>query len=128
PTDRYEWRVGTWWEVRLGAAPRADRALVEIALPVSGDRAPVMEALTGDRFEGARYADPVGAVAWLKAALGAAETGWLFAVDRWTTRMEALGEDGPPPVPLEQLASIRQPLAGPFPSAGSLQAVRWRIG
>lgn len=128
PSDRYEWRDGTWWEIRLGVVPPADRALTEIAVPVSAERAQVMDELAGDRFEGARYADPVGGVAWLKAALGSAETGWLLAVDRWTVKMEPLADDGPTPVPLEPLASIRQPAGGPSPSVRHLQVVRWRLG
>jgi hypothetical protein len=128
PSDRYEWRDGTWWEIRLGVVPPADRALTEIAVPVSGERARAMDELAGDRFEGARYADPVGGVAWLKAALGTAETGWLLAVDRWTAKMEPLAGDGPTPVPLEPLASIRQPVGGPSASVTHLQVVRWRLG
>lgn len=128
PSDRYEWRDGTWWEIRLGVVPPADLALTEIAVPVSGERGRVMDELAGDRFEAARYADPVGGVAWLKGALGSAETGWLLAVDRWTAKMEPLGDDRPAPVPLEPLASIRQPVSGPSPSVTHLQVVRWRLG
>lgn len=128
PADRYEWRDGTWWEIRLGVVPPADRALTEIAVPVSGERALAMDELAGERFEGARYADPVGGVAWLKAALGTAESGWLLAVDRWTAKMEPLAEDAATPVPLEPLASIRKPAGGPSPSVTHLQVVRWRLG
>ena len=128
PSDRYEWCDGAWWEIRLGVVPPADRALTEIAVRASEERARTMDELAGGRFEGARYADPVGGVAWLKAALATAETGWLLAVDHWTTKMEPLVDDGPAPVPLVPLTSIRQPAGGPSRSVTHFQVVRWRLG
>lgn len=127
-SDRYVWRDAKWSEIRLGVVRSDERFLTEMALPVSTDRAGLMEEAIGARFEGARYAEPVGAVAWLQAALATAESGWLLALDHWTAKMEPLGDEDPPPVPLGQLAVIRKPTAGPSPSAGSLQAVSWRLG
>jgi hypothetical protein len=127
-SDRYLWQDGQWWEIRLGSDPAAADDLIEIALPVSAERADALdEATGGTHVEGAPYASPVGAIAWLQTALATAELGWLVALDRWTAKMEA-SEDEPPPVPLGQLGSIRQPEAGPVPVAGSLEAVRWRLG
>ena len=143
PSDRYIWKDGTWWEIRLGVAPPAEDVLTELALPLAPDRVHTIDDLAGGRFDGANYSVPVGAVAWLRSALGTAENGWLLAVDRWTLRNEPLavtglagtrlagtrlmGED-PPPVPLDQLATVRRPVDGPTPGPGSLEVVRWRLG
>ena len=126
-SDRYLWRDGKWWEIRLAAPPSDDGGLVDIALPVPAETAAAIEAMVGNRLEGGEYAAPVGAVSWFKGALGTAENGWLVAVDRWTEKAEPLG-GGTPSVALDQLASVRVPAAGPSPAFGDLGAVRWRLG
>ncbi len=127
PCDRYLWRDGAWWEIRLGVIPPADDVVTELPLPLEADKAEAIDHLARDRFDGARYSVPVGAVAWLRNALGSAEAGRLLAVDRWTLRSEPLGDD-PAPVPLDQLAVVRRPVDGPIPALGSLEVVRWRLG
>lgn len=128
PSDRCLWCDGKWWEVLLGVGGPDEQALSEITLPLAADRAAAMEVVASAKSDGAVYSVPVGATAWMKRALGTAETGWLVAVDRWTATSEPLGADGSGAIALEQLGSIRRPTAGPDPAAGSLQAVRWRLG
>jgi hypothetical protein len=128
PADRCMWRDERWWEVRLGVVAPEEHALTEITLPLAPERAAMMDAAAATRTDGAVYSAPVGAMSWLKGALGTAESGWLVAVDRWTAKSEPLEGDGPAAVPLDQLASVRQPAAGPDPVAGTLEAVRWRLG
>jgi len=133
PSDRCVWKDGVWWEIRLGVVPPAEDVLTELALPLAPDRAQAIDDTAGRRFDGARYSVPVGALAWLRSALGTAENGWLLGVDRWTLRNEPIaatgvaGED-PPPVPLDQLAMVRRPVDGPTAAPGSLEVVRWRLG
>jgi hypothetical protein len=128
PADRYLWREEVWWEILLGALEPGENVLTELAVPLAADRAAAMDQAAAGRADGARYSVPVGATAWLKGALGTAEAGWLVAVDRWTAKPEPIDDDGPAALPVNQLASIRQPAGGPVPVVGSLEAVRWRLG
>ena len=148
PSDRCVWKDGAWWEVRLGVVPPADDALSEILLPLAPDKADSMDQLAQGRFDGALYKVPIGAVGWLRDALGTAEMGWLLALDRWTLHDEPVAKSestgkpadgnvlaggGPSsvpldPVPLDQLAMVRRPVDGPVPAVGPLEVVRWRLG
>lgn len=127
PADRYMWQDGTWWEVRLGALGDDGDVLTEMSLPLDEARAATMDAVVSGHVDEARYASPVGAVAWLKSALATAETGWLLAVDRWTAKTEPIHGQARA-IALDQLAAVRQPASGPVPAAESLEVVRWRLG
>lgn len=132
PSDRLEWRDGRWLEIRMAAAAGGE-GLVEIAVPLSPQDP---RALRGaDPPEGARFAVLTGAVAWLQGALRSAPDGILAVVDRWSIDTGPI-DTGPiepgadPPLALDQLARVREPLAGPDPLPGreGVSAVYWRIG
>jgi hypothetical protein len=129
PSDRFEWREGSWWEVRLAATEAG--GLVEMTLPMEPHQAAWADSLIGPdgRAEGARYARLGAAVAWLGQALRIAPEGWLSVVDRWSpvTRPLAVGED--PPVALDQLGSVRRPVE-PAPAGlfSEISVLTWRLG
>ena len=143
PSDHCVWKDGAWWEVRLGVVPPADDVLSELLLPLAAEKAEAMDQITRGRFDGALYKVPVGAVRWLRDALGAAERGWLLGLDRWTLHDEPVVKSESPgtpgagndlaggqasPVPLDQLATVRRPVDGPVSAVGPLEVVRWRLG
>lgn len=148
PSDRFEWRHGGWWEIRLAADDAADDAadvdvdldidgvdaaggLLELAVPLDEDRAAVAEALVGPsaRHDGARYAHMRPAADWLARTLRIAEWGQLAVIDRWTEVTSPLAEGTPPPLALDQLASVRKPMeAKPAELFSGLSTVSWHLG
>lgn len=122
PSDRFEWRDGQWWEVRLAAADSGD--LVDMLVPRESEGAPVPTA--GAR-SGARVARLSGAVDWLGTALRTATSGVLAVVDRWTAATEPVQESAS--LSLDQLAAVRIPVdASPVELQDGLSVVRWRLG
>jgi hypothetical protein len=139
-SDRLEWRDGQWLEIRMAAAASGN-SLVEVAVPLARDRgprpvpggSPPPVSVSG----GARFAVLTGAVAWLQSALRTAPAGTLAVVDRWTQATEPL-EAGPtpPPLALDQLRRVRDPIGGrdacpeplAAPGPADLSVVYWRIG
>lgn len=128
PSDRFEWREGSWWEVRLAAVASQEGVLAELAVPLDKERAAVISRLVADPRHGGRYAWLVGARAWIREALRAASGAWLVVVDRWAEQSLPLREGGRPPLALDQLSAVALPEAGPYPLGGGLFAVRWPPG
>jgi hypothetical protein len=130
PSDRVQWGEGRWWEVRV-AARHDSETLVEVLVPLEPRRVElVRELLRGRHLEdGLRFALLVGAVAWMSEGLGAAPSGGLAVVDRWTTRTDPLADDGPPALCLDQMARHRDPIDfQPEVASGDLSVVSWRLG
>ncbi|MCU4183205.1 hypothetical protein K6U06_02445 [Acidiferrimicrobium sp. IK] len=74
PADRFEWRAGKWWEIRL-AAGRGD--VLDEMLVDAGGRGPDRPASA----DGERVFVPVSARRWLAAARRVASAGTVLAVD-----------------------------------------------
>lgn len=124
--DRVEWRDGAWWEVRLAAA---GEGLEQMLVPLEPDRAAALTALVPAAEDGDRFALLVGARAWLADAARASGWGTLLVVDRWTRVTEPLTGDGAPPVSLDQLEPVKQPLEpAPVEIFPGLGMVAWRLG
>lgn len=115
PADRFEWRDGRWWEVRMaaGAGGRVEELLVE-----AGERSTGLPA-TGGR-PGERVGVSSEARRWLGAARHVAGAGWVVAVDRDPASAGGGGVD------LSRLAPDADVLEPP-PGAGDLAAVRWSM-
>ncbi len=151
PSDRLEWRHGSWWEIRLaaprqagtGAAagtsyapdshpdPHRDEVLTELPVPLDPERARFADQLTGPppRPEGARYAVLGPAVDWLTHTLRVAGTGRLVIVDRWTEVTGPLAPGQVPPLDLSQLTTARRPIErAPVTLFPELSMVSWRLG
>jgi hypothetical protein len=132
PADRVEWRHGRWWEVRVAAG---DTGLYEILVELDDERSLSVGALIEDSTgggrapEGGRYALHVGAVDWLSRSLRTGESGVLAIVDRWTQVTSPLDGTAPPPLALDQLKRVREPLdISPVGVVGDLSVVSWRLG
>jgi hypothetical protein len=136
PSDRFEWRDGTWWEVRLAAGPAAGAVsgadeLAELLVPLDDDRAAAAEVLAGGRArqDGARYAHLGAAVEWLSRTLRVAEVGRLAVIDRWSVLTGPVAPGEVPPVSLDQLAAVRRPLEpAPVQLFSGLAMLSWRLG
>jgi NADH dehydrogenase [ubiquinone] 1 alpha subcomplex assembly factor 7 len=132
PSDRVEWRDGTWWEVRLAAAADdRDAELSELLVPLDEPRATAVVALTegSARPEGGRFALLGPAVEWLGRTVRVAEAGRLAVIDRWSGVTSPLPEGEVPPLALDQLAAVRRPLEpAPEELFPSLAIVTWRLG
>ena len=136
--DLFEWRDGRWYEVRLAAASETGSTLQPITVELDPDRRARLDQLVvpEQRSDGSRYALRPAAAAWLRSALGAAETGCVVAADFWTETTAQTGERFPVPVALDQLPHAGGPVlpqaGGPvLPQAGGPAGwgvVRWRIG
>jgi hypothetical protein len=137
PSDRFEWRDRRWWEIRVAADVDADGGvdaaggLLELAVPLDEQRSAVVEALVGPsaRQDGSRYAQMRPAADWLARTLRIAECGQLAVIDRWTEVTSPVAEGTPPPLALDQLASVRKPLeARPVELFSGLSIVSWHLG
>ena len=152
--DLFEWRDDRWYEVRLAAASETGSALEPITVELDADRRRRLDELAApeQRADGSRFALRPAAAAWLRSALGAAETGWVVVADFWTETTEQIGNSFPVPVALDQLPHAGGPelpqdggpvlpqAGGPeLPQAGGPElpqaggpagwgVVRWRIG
>ena len=132
PCDVFEWREGTWHEVRLVSGDGQEVSAVTVKL--DGDRCERLEVLVPAerRSEGARFAGHTGAAEWMRTALGGVESGWLVAADRWVERTSPLVVGQEVDVPLDQMPApgLLEPGAG-GPAVeggpGGLGTVRWRI-
>jgi hypothetical protein len=132
PSDRLEWRAGTWWEVRLAAAADdRDAELSELLVALDEPRAAAVSAFTAATTppDRARYALLGPAVDWLARTVRVAEAGRLAVIDRWSAVTSPLPEGEDPPLALDQLAAVRRPLE-PAPEAlfPPLAIVTWRLG
>jgi len=131
PSDRFEWRGGRWWEIRLAAGGIDEGGLRELPVPLDTERAAVAEALAGDANppDGARFARLWPAADWLARTLRMAETGRLAVIDRWTSLTRPLPPGQAPPLALDQLASVRRPRqAAPVELFSGLSVVLWDLG
>ena len=136
--DLFEWSEDRWHEVRLAAVSETGPALEQITVELDPDRRERLDGLVGpgQRADGSRYALRPAAAAWLRSALGTAETGWVVAADFWTETTAQIGSSLPVPVALDQLPQAGGPglhqAGGPgLPKAGGpagWAVVRWRIG
>jgi Putative S-adenosyl-L-methionine-dependent methyltransferase len=129
PSDRVEWRDGSWWEVRL-AAGIDDETLVEILVALDPTRSGEMTALAGDgAADGDRFADLRIAVAWLGRAIRTAESGTLFVADTWTASTSPLQAAEIPPLALDQFVTVRRPTERvPTALPGGTAVVSWALG
>ena len=125
--DLFEWRGGTWQEVRLVAGE--GRELSPMTVEVDEDRRERLDLLVPAelRTEGARFAGHTGAVEWMRSALAGVDNGWLVAADRWVEMTTPLTDGPGASVALDQM-----PASGRLESAidagpGDLGTVRWRI-
>jgi hypothetical protein len=122
PSDRFEWRGGAWWEVRIAAAE--DGGLVELLVPV-----PRVPLAVEAPVEGARYARLGPAADWLARALSVVETGWIAVVDHWTLLTEPVAKGEDPPLSVDQLSAVRKPLRPrPEELSPDLSVVSWSLG
>jgi hypothetical protein len=131
PSDRLEWRDGSWWEVRLAASPASPDQLSELLVPLDGPRASEADSLTAraSRRDGSRFAQLGPAAQWVTQALRLAGGGWLAVVDRWTQVTDALAPGEVPPLALDQLATVRRPVwPAPAELFPGLALVAWRLG
>jgi hypothetical protein len=131
PSDRLEWREGTWWEVRLAAGPEPSEELSELLVPLEAARAAAANALAdrSPRPDGARFAQLDPAVDWLARTLRVAETGRLAILDRWSALTRQLPTGEVPPLALDQLAAVRRPLdPAPEDIFPGIAVVTWRLG
>jgi hypothetical protein len=138
PSDRFEYREGRWWEVRLAAGPTDEDGLVEMLVPApampngDGPKLDAGFALSAPAREGDRLALLTGAASWLAGALRTAGAGMLAAADSWTSVTEPVPAGQVPPVSYDQLASVRRPVehtpAEPFTEPSGLSVVSWRLG
>lgn len=136
--DLFEWRKDRWHEVRLAAASETGPGLEQITVELDPDRQARLDDLVGPerRADGSRYALRPAAAAWLRSAVGTAETGWVVAADFWTETTAQIGSSFPVPVALDQLPHAGGPdlprAGGPdLPQAdgpAGWGVVRWRIG
>lgn len=128
PCDIFEWRDGTWHEVRLVAGE--GRELSAITVELDGDRSERLELLVppGQRSDGARFAGHVGAADWMRNALAGVDKGWVVVADRWDERTSPL-PDGPDlAMPLDQMPVSGSPGPAIAGGPGALGTVTWRIG
>jgi hypothetical protein len=141
PADRFEWRDGRWWEVRLAAVDPGSEGTEGEEQPTVGSQLPpgLTEMLVPvDRVpspigrrpvEGQRVADPVGALSFLGEVLRMAPSGVVLAVDRWTVGTTGAVSGAGLELDVERLANVRAPFdmptAGP---TGELAVVSWRLG
>lgn len=132
PSDRFEWRDGAWWEVRLAAGAGPDDELTELLVPLDDERAAAAEArapAAALRPDGARFADFGAAVEWLARTLRVAEMGRLAVIDRWSVVTGALAPGEVPPLALDQLAAVRRPVEpAPVELFSGLSVLSWRLG
>ena len=147
PVDLFEWDGERWCELRLAAAPDGSDRVEEIRVePGTGPAAAGAGPLAAGPEPG-RYISAVGGVSWLRRLVGASPFDRLVVVDRWApdgrlpdprfgldpgVRLGPGAAGGalsaPTPVPLDQLARVRAPVAGPEPVTGGWSAVTWRLG
>jgi hypothetical protein len=123
PADRYEWRNGRWWELRLAAGDHG--GLVEMAVDAGG-REPLVGAGV-ELAEGDRVADFSGARSWLVEARDVAESGRVLALDRLSELTTPL-PPGRLTVALDQLVSKHRPRLRPGHPFPDLVAVEWDVG
>ncbi len=100
PADRFEWRDGRWWEIRLKAGATED-VLVELTVEAGG-RAP---AGTGS-IEGERRCDPSPARRWLASARRLAAGGRVLAIEALSQDLLSLDQVGPAPRRVEALPPL----------------------
>ena len=140
--DLFERRDGRWHEIRLAASEDTGASLNAILVPLDPARSSHLDELVGPgaRADGERYALRPAAGAWLRSALGCADTGWVVAADVWTEKTGPVPDSSPVPVALDQLSSVRPPQGDPDTprpgredraadaGPGGLGVVSWRIG
>jgi hypothetical protein len=130
PSDRFEWRDGSWWEVRLAAAGEAGAQIAELLVPLDEPRAAAAEALAEKGYprpDGGRFAHLGPAVEWIAGTVRTAEAGRLAVIDRWSPLTGPLAPGEVPPLALDQLAAVRRPLeAAPAELFPGLAIVTWR--
>ena len=145
PADRFEWRDGRWWEVRLaaeegeaaapagagggtagdGEAPELPSGLAEMLVPVDG--LPI--AVDWPPVEGQRVARLAGAVYYLGEALRTAPAGVVAVVEHWSATTGPMAGGPAPEVALDQLAVVRAPIdPAPIPLDAEWSVVTWRLG
>jgi len=127
--DLFEWRDGRWYELRLAAVADSGPGLEAIGVELDRDRTSRLDGLVPEqaRVYGGRYGVRDGAAEWVRSALGAGESGWVVAADRWAQNTGPV-PGGEVPVALDQLAAVRRPEAYALDGPGGFGVVRWRIG
>lgn len=143
PYDLFEWDGSRWCELRLAAGGDGADHLTEIRVPVAappaGTPGPAGGAAPGGGLLPAapapgRHVVAVGAVDWLRRTLATGPFGRLVVIDHWTAGAGPSGAAAPDAgtahgaLPVEQLARVREPLAGPEPVTAGWSAVTWRLG
>ncbi len=123
PADRYERTDHGWAEIRVAAT--VEGGLAELSVPADVGTAEALDRLVADRVgSGERIAVARGARDWLRQALGSLDAGRIVVVDTFVRFTGPVG-DGPPPLALDQLASLRQPVQPPAEAFSQLQSVEW---